>query len=299
LAVEIVAATFLAGAAGVFLPLGFRAVMERAKPVAAYIPRWKLEEALGVAEPDVPRQQTRKTLTDVEVGTRRAALLILAGAIAAGGIAWTVTGLPAVALAASVAGLGMPKLWANWQSGAKKKQLGQQLEAACERMAAYIRTGGSLLGAMEAAAKASPEPLASLLNEEVAQMRIGVRSSEVLEDMAKRTGVPEMKMLALASALQEKGLAVNLGAVFAQVQDNIRGRRELAESLESMTAENRLVGTVVAVVPFATLGIIRQLAPDFVRPLFETPAGLFVFGVCTAVIIGGIIWVFKIGDVAS
>lgn len=299
MAVEIVAAAFLAGAAGVFLPLGFRAVMERAKPVAAYIPRWKLEEALGVAEPDVPRPQVRKVLTDVEVGTRRAALLILAGAIAAGGIAWTVTGLPAVALAASVAGLGMPRLWANWQSGAKKKQLGQQLEAACERMAAYIRTGGSLLGAMEAAAKASPEPLASLLNEEVAQMRIGVRSSEVLEDMAKRTGVPEMKMLALASALQEKGLAVNLGAVFAQVQDGIRSRRELAETLGAMTAENRLAGTVVAVVPFATLGLIRQMAPDFARPLFETPAGLFVFAVCTAIIIGGIVWVFKMGDVGS
>ncbi len=293
MSLAIIAAALLAGAAGIFIPTGIYSLATAMRPEQAYMPAWKRE----LTNENQEATQQAKVLSQVEIDRRRTFLLIILGGIAAGGIAWTVTGMTTVALAASLAGLAMPNLWTTWQIRAREKQLSRQLEEACERMSAYIRSGGSLLGALEAAAQTAGEPVASVLTYSVAKMRLGVSASDVLMELAERTGVPEMRMLAVASSLQQKGMAVNMGAVYAQVQDNIRERRELTETLSSLTAENRLAGGVVAVVPFATLGIMRQLAPEFINPLFTTSLGITVFAICSAVIIAGIAWVFKMGAV--
>ncbi|MHB1127900.1 MAG: type II secretion system F family protein [Bacillota bacterium] len=283
---EIVAAAILTGAGSPLLLYGVKLATHHEINLSQFIP----------GKYQVTMAEVKKKSKTQQLPTARTLLLVLAGGLTAGLVVYTVIGILWVALGASLLGLLMPRLWSNWHKAGQNKLRFSQIEQAMETMSAVLRSGDGITSALERAAREIGSPLSAELIQTAGEIKVGKSPAEAFERLANRVQLPEMTMLHLAVSLQQTGMAINMAAVFEEIQSGIRNRQALAEEVSALTAQNRMSAWIVGAVPFGFIGMVRWIAPDFIAPLFETPLGLTVFVVSTAAIITGIIWITRMAS---
>jgi tight adherence protein B len=71
----------------------------------------------------------------------------------------------------------------------------------------------------------------------------------------------------------------NTAEVIDLVADTIRERIEIRRMVRSLTAQGRLAGVVLSLLPVGLLVIISLLNPAYTHPLFHTTIGLVALGI--------------------
>lgn len=226
-------------------------------------------------------------------------LLLIAGMAFCGLVGYSLSGRLSFALVGSLAGFVVPVAWEKWQEEGQKRLLEMQFEQAVEQMAMVVKSGGSILAAVEKAALEAKPPLKKILELMAAQLKLNVPASQVFRWALERIPVPELEMMVVVSSLQQAGMAVNMAAALGRIQEGIRERRAFREQVSAITAEGRLAGKVVSVLPFLVIGFIRKAAPQFVEPLFTTAWGIALLILSIAMIFGGSIWMNKIMQIET
>ncbi len=244
-------------------------------------------------EEEEKHKKYEKIIQKTKVPIKTALVLIILGGVVIGIITYIVVGIPWIAVLSFLGGLLIPNWWYKWHLESNKKVMLKQMEQASEIVAAVIKTGSSLPEAFERAAQETKEPLRSELVRTATQIRIGVPASEAFMEFAQRVDLPEMTVVSIAIDLQETGMAINIPALFSQLQSDIRHKMQFKKSVDSITSEMKMAGIIVAIVPFATLSIMRIFAPEFVAPLFNNIIGLSVFGLCVGLVLFGVKWMFS------
>ncbi|MBJ7222716.1 MULTISPECIES: type II secretion system F family protein [unclassified Brenneria] len=101
---------------------------------------------------------------------------------------------------------------------------------------------------------------------------LGNDIQEVVDEAVLRIELPDFAFFAVCLALQR-----DTGGSLVEALDNlsaiIRARRDLRLKTKAMTAEGRLSGTILALLPFFIGGALYALNPDYISILFETPNG--------------------------
>ncbi|MBO8160670.1 MAG: type II secretion system F family protein [Thermosipho sp. (in: Bacteria)] len=248
---------------------------------------------------DTTEEELEKKQKARELPASRVLLLVFSGGATVGLATYTVVGVVWLSALASLLGLLAPWLWLRWHRAGQKKLIITQLEQAAEIIAAVLRSGGGLPAALEKASQEVGNPLKKELAQATAEIRLGVPSAVAFKNLTERINLEEMDILAMAVDLQSTGMAVNMASVFQQIQNNIREKQAFEEEVSSITSENRMAVWIVAAVPFGTIGLLRQLAPDFIAPLFETAIGITIFIISVGLIIFGIFWSLNIAKVSK
>jgi len=225
-----------------------------------------------------------------EVPPLRVLMLILAGGISCGVIAYAVVGKWWFTGIASSLGLLAPNLWLSWHRKSKKALLANQLERAAEVMSAVLKSGGGMNLALDKAISEVDKPLKNELAQVLAEIHLGVPLEVAFRNLNERVNLDDLSLLATAADLQSTGMAVNMATVLEQIRENIKGKQLFEDEVSAITGENKMAAWIVGVIPFVLIGLFRQMAPDFVAPLFETAVGIAVFVICLVVILFGIVW---------
>lgn len=290
---EILTASVLAWAAVTSFVYGFHEMFKRDIDVSRFAAR---PYDPSVDADLLQARKAEKKEKGMSISPSKLLLLSLGGMVLCAVLAYIVVGRITVALAVSLTGLFTPKLYQKWHKEGRGRLVTSQLEQAMEIMSAVLRTGGGIPAALEKAAQNIPEPLRTELTQTLAEIRLGVPTSEAFKNFSERVKLPETFIISMAVELKQSGMAVNLASVFQQVQDNIRSRKAFEQEVSSITAENRMAGWIVAAVPFITIAVVRYMSPEFISPLFEEPVGIAVFIVCVIIILIGILWIRNMAD---
>lgn len=221
-------------------------------------------------------------------------ILIVFGGFVIGVITYMVIGILWISIASSIAGFLLPKWWYKWHTESNKRVMLKQMEQASEIISAVMKTGSSLPEAFERAARDIKEPLKAELIRTATQIRIGVPASNAFLEFSQRVDIPEMNVVSIAIDLQETGMAINNSNLFKKLQSDIRYKIQFRKSVETITSEIKLSGTIVSIIPFITITLMRLLAPEFINPLFDNELGLSIFGLSVALILFGAKWMFNI-----
>lgn len=88
-------------------------------------------------------------------------------------------------------------------------------------------------------------------------------------------------------------LAQILDTIGETIQERIRMRREVM----TLTAQGRLSGIILAVLPFAMAGILTFIKPDYLKPLLEDDLGRIIIAISVISELIGIFFIKKITDV--
>lgn len=179
---------------------------------------------------------------------------------------------------AAVAGLSVPRLY-DWQRRRRRRQqFDDQLEGTFTLVASALKAGYSLYQGLEAAARELPPPMAEELGQVLREVGMGVSPDLALTDFAARMSNPDLDLAVTAVVIQRR-TGGNLAEILERVSQTIRERHRLRREVGTLTAQVRMSGVMVGLLPVALGVLMSVLNPYYMSPLTNTNLGRLLIGV--------------------
>jgi tight adherence protein B len=210
--------------------------------------------------------------------------------------ALTVTRSLLFGLGAAIVGTLAPYWVMRKKRTRRMGQFEEQLPETIDLLARAIRAGHPLSAGLRMVADESPEPVQGEFRQAFEEQRFGLPLEDSLMSMSDRVGLIDVRILTTAILIQR-----NVGGNLAEILDNlsytIRERFKIRRQLRVYTAQGRMSGYVLALLPIGLGCVFYLLNPDYIMILFRDPAG--TFGLVVAVILQliGFLWIRKIVDI--
>jgi tight adherence protein B len=168
----------------------------------------------------------------------------------------------------------------------QRRLFADQLPSHLQELAAAMRVGHSLVGALQTITDSAAEPTRAEFQRVLADERLGEPLDEALQPVARRMACDDVQQVALVASLHQR-TGGNMAAVIDQVADGVRERGELRRELQALTAQARLSRWIVTLLPPTVLGIVALLDRPYIKPLFNTTTGVILLAVATGMVIAG------------
>ncbi len=201
-----------------------------------------------------------------------------------------------VALVAAIVGALLPYMRMNLMRRRRTRAFEAGLPEAIDLLGRAIRAGHPLSSGLKMVADETQEPIAGEFRRTFEEQRFGLPFEDAMMAMADRVTLLDVRILVTAILIQRE-----VGGNLAEVLDNlatvIRARFNIRRQLRTYTAQGRMSGYVLAVLPIAVGTIIYLLNPGYMNVLFSTSMGTFMLVVASVMQIIGFLWIRKIVNI--
>jgi tight adherence protein B len=167
-------------------------------------------------------------------------------------------------------GFGLPRLWLLRRAGARLKAFSDQLPDTITLMANALRSGMSLLQAMDMVAREAAPPMSEEFGRVVREIGLGVGPEEALRHLKRRVRSEDVELLVTAMNVQSQ-VGGNLAILLDGIADTMRERIQLKGEVRTLTTQQRVSGYVLAFMPVVGAVLMLLINPDYMRPLFNMP----------------------------
>lgn len=193
-------------------------------------------------------------------------------------LVWILSGKLLFALiVAALVGVLPKKLYAFLKQRRLNK-IQAQLPDALMMLSGTMKAGLGFSPALEGLIKDGYPPLAQELALVLREQRIGVKTDEALDHFAER--VPILDARLFVSAVQiSREVGGNLAESLATLGETLRRRLIMENKVKALTAQGRLQGIVMAMLPMGMVAYLAFMYPDTMAPMFNTPVGYGVIAV--------------------
>ena len=174
----------------------------------------------------------------------------------------------------------------------RQKMFEDQLEDALQLMASSLRAGHSLPQALASVSREAEDPIAEELARVVNETRVGRDLIEALETVAARMDSTDFVWVAQAIAINRE-IGGNLAEVLDGVAATIRQRNDIRRQVATLSAEGRLSGIILTLLPFGVGGFLYMTNRSYLAPFTESILGYGLLVVCALLLITGAIWMKK------
>jgi len=157
---------------------------------------------------------------------------------------------------------------------AAEEQLGDFLGFAANAM----RAGNSLMQAMELAGRDLAPPISTEMRRTLREISLGVNMDDAWQSLVTRLPSGDMDLVATAVLIQRQ-VGGDLAGVLDNIAGTIRERQRMKAQVRTLTAQGRLSGIVIAMLPFGLFALFSIINPGYVRLLWTEPLGLMMLGV--------------------
>ncbi len=263
---------------------------ERAAPLTDALDRALEERGIGA---DLSTQLARANLklTVGEFGALTVILVVLAGALS---FVWKRDVI--VSAVACLAAFFAPRAYVGLRRGQRLKAFNAQLGDTINLMVNSIRAGYSILQAMRAVSDEMAPPISTEFGRVVQEVQIGISLDEALHHLLRRVPSEDLDMMITAINIQRE-VGGNLAEVLESISFTIRERIRIKGEIVALTAQSRISGYMVAIVPVVLAGVIYLISPEFMGLLFQHTCGHIMIGVAALGIGAGFYVINKIVDI--
>jgi tight adherence protein B len=220
------------------------------------------------------------------VDSRRYGLLLLATVSVVTICVLLVTRSSLVGSLAGALSLLIPAAGARWLRQRRRRRLLYQIPDMLELLAASLRSGLSLLPAIQHLARHQPNPLAQELSLVLRRHRLGGSLDEALEDLHRRIGGSELALFVTAVTVARQ-LGGNLSEVLSRLGQTLRDKQAIEGKIAALTAQGRLQARIVGLLPLALLVVMTRMEPRPMHLLYTTAQGWATLSVIAALEISG------------
>ncbi len=193
-------------------------------------------------------------------------------------------------------GLWAPFIWLKVRTNRRIKQFEVQLADALTMIANSLRSGYSLLQAMDIVAKEMPRPVSAEFGRVVQEAGFNVPLEDSLEALLKRVGSDDLDLLITAILIQRQ-VGGNLAEVLDRISLTIRERMRILGEVRTLTAQGRISGLIVSLLPVALCGVLTLMNREYMAPFFHHPLGKALLGVAVLMEVTGMLVVRKIVNI--
>jgi tight adherence protein B len=159
----------------------------------------------------------------------------------------------------------------------QRRMFSEQLPDNLQVISSAMRAGQTFVGALSAVVEDAPEPSKRELHRAVTDEALGVPLSDALGQVTQRMRSSDFQHVSIVAALQ-RDTGGNTAEVVDLVAETIRDRIELRRMVRALTAQGRLAGIILSMLPIGILLIISVINPSYEHPLFHSTGGEIALG---------------------
>jgi tight adherence protein B len=190
-------------------------------------------------------------------------------------------------LAAAVIGGLLPLQVIRFIRNQRASKFASQLPDALDIIVRSLRSGHPVPTAFSLVGKEMQDPAGTEFGLTIDEMTYGMDMPQALRNLGERVGVADLSLLVTAVSLQSSS-GGNLTEVLSNLSKVLRERFQLRRKVRSLSAEGRMSGYGLFVLPMLIAGVIFVQNPRYYTDVWDEPVFLPILG-------GLIIWSF-IGD---
>lgn len=256
-------------AAMIFLTVGLLGFLV-ARNSAAFLQRYR----------DTFTEQARVNLSDLFlfVDTGTLFQVNLGAVLVAPLILWVVSGNALLAVIMVIVILFLPRRIYRWMRERRVLKIQAQLPDGLMMLASSMRAGLGFGPAMESLAKDADPPLAEEFSLVLREQRMGVKPDEALEHFNGRVPIADVTLFVSAVNIS-RDIGGNLAESLASLSETLRRRLIMEDKVRALTAQGRLQGIVMAMLPVGIIAFLTFAYPETMDAMYHTFIGWCVMAV--------------------
>jgi tight adherence protein B len=176
----------------------------------------------------------------------------------------------------AVVGIGLgaiPLLLVSSQATERAGRMSEQLPDALDLIARSLQAGHGLSDAIRLCAEEMQPPISQEFGRVYEEHNLGRDFRDCLNNLISRNPRNFDLKIFVSSLLLARETGGNLIEILNNISKTVRERFVFETKVKAMTAEARFSAIILGGLPFALLGIIYMMRPEYLTPLFNDPLG--------------------------
>ena len=197
---------------------------------------------------------------------------------------------PLMWVVGGVVGFFLPRLWLTRRKTKRLKAFNGSLSDTITLLANSLRAGSSFLQSLELIVRESRPPISTEFARVIREVNLGLPLEEALGNLQRRVRSDDLDLMTTAIQIHHT-VGGDLAEILDSIAFTIRERVRIKGEIATLTAQQKLSGIVVGLLPLGLMGALSVIAPHFLQPMFGPPE---VVGIPVGVIIlafGGLLMV--------
>jgi tight adherence protein B len=174
----------------------------------------------------------------------------------------------------------LPYFYVAYRKHIRMKAFAREFPDALDLLVSALRAGLSFSAAMQIVAEESPDPVRGEFAVTVEEQALGIDFREAMVNLTRRVNSLDLRFFVTAVLLQ-RDTGGNLAEILHNTAVLLRDRFRVLGDIQTFTAQGRLTGAILSLLPLFMALFIFTIAPDYFRPMIETHGGR------TALIVAG------------
>jgi tight adherence protein B len=243
------------------------------------------------ADVDTLIKQANSSLTVGRVLFGALVIAVVVGVLAGTYLHNALLGLP-IGLAAGT----IPYISLRIKRDARMRSFETILPEAIDLLGRALRAGHALTAAIEMVSREIADPVGTEFRRVFEEQNFGLPIREALLNLANRIPVPDLQFLVTAMLVQ-KETGGNLAEVLDKTGTVIRERSRLLGQLRIYTAQGRMTGWILGLLPFIVFLLMNFVNPTYARTLINDPMGRKAIWLGLGLMLIGVWMIRKIVDI--
>ena len=190
-----------------------------------------------------------------------------------------------IMLLATVGSGALPFAYMRRQRSLRFKAFQKQLPDALDLVSRSLRAGHAFSVGMKMVGDEFPDPIGPEFNRAVEEISFGIEVAEALKNLSTRIECVDLRFF-VTTLIVQRETGGNLAEILESISRLIRQRFELMGKVSALSAEGRLSGIVLFLLPFGIGALLWFLNPTYMGLLITDELGkmmLMVSGVLMVV----------------
>jgi tight adherence protein B len=171
-----------------------------------------------------------------------------------------------------VPGLVVPRFYVKYRQFQRIKKIDNQLVDSLILISNSLKSGYSFLQGMELVAEEAPHPISSEFRRMLRETNLGYPMEQALDGMSERVPSEDLDLVITVVKIQRQ-IGGNLAEILDKIVHTIRERIRIKGEVNTLTAQGKLQGIILTLLPPAMCVAIYLMSPGFMKPLFTTLMG--------------------------
>ncbi len=173
------------------------------------------------------------------------------------------------------------------------KKINNQLGDTIAVLSNSLKAGHSFFQAVDSVSRELIGPVADEFAKLQKEISLGVNTEIALENMVNRVGSDDLELMVTAVLIQRQ-VGGNLAEVLDNISETIRQRIRTKGEIKTLTAQGRMSGWIISLLPFFLAIAISIISPQQMKTLVTSPIGIIMILIAFIMEFMGIVFVRKI-----
>ncbi|KIL37547.1 type II secretion system protein [Cohnella kolymensis] len=201
------------------------------------------------------------------------------------GLLYLLSNQPLLLAAGAVIGFMLPGWWIGRKRRKRVAEFNDSLLDMLTTIIGSLRAGFSFTQALKTVVDETDGPIHDEAEIVLREMQYGSSMEDALNDWKDRMPSEDLDLMIQAILIQRQ-IGGNLAVILETIVQTIRDRSRIQRQITTLTAQGRLSGIVIGVLPFVLGFILYLIEPTYIGTLFTNTIGMILVA---AALISGII----------